>query len=487
YTAQPLLGFGAQIWPDDMGGRQAFSDLGLSWMRMAFGPNWDALPAQPPVEATFEEMLAYVTNNFDGDFPGRLSGAVSTMRWADAQDVTIILNQFKIPDAWLTFNDRLRESNLDEFAEYWAAVLTLFDRHGVRPDYVELANEPNGTWNGRITPARYAALVKVARQQLNDAGFSDVGIVGPGLSEMRLNDDYFNAMDVEAAASIAAWSTHTWDDWAEWDARYAVFQDGMHRFDPDAIKPVFATEYATSIDNFAGTVHDDNDEGGSNPASETHEYTIEVALNTVRLLNAGVGAPIYWQASDQPWSASTWGLLDQSDNYRDVASSLFPILKASADSTVVLENTNQDQNVAAFAHTPNDSLDRVTFVSVNRDTVVRPRSFVIENALVESIGDAWLYSDSGLRNVSLDVPFAEDGSISINQKAGSVFSVTIHVKEPAPCMTDFDLNSTTDFFDVLAVTDRAVTEDDSIDRVSPAGITAADFWVALDAIQEGCP
>ena len=485
-TAQPLLGFGAQTWPGDASGELVLDTLAFRWARIAVGPNWDNLQNQPPMEATPHEMNAYVAANFNGDFSNRLANAVGALEEAEDDGVSVILNQFKIPDVWLTTEDRLRTSNLDEFAEYWAAVLSLLDDNGVRPQFVELANEPNGTWNGRITPEDYSQLVTLARQQLDAAGFTDVGIVGPGLSQMRLNDDYFNALDAQAVSAMAAWSTHTWDDQTDWQQRFGVFADGVDQVDPDRIKPIFITEYATSKNRFGDVNYDDNDEGGPDPASDVPAFAIEVVRNTVRLLNGGAGAMLYWEAADQPFNELTWGLRDRSGNFRPAINALFPIVNNATPGSFALRNETGDPTVAALLSPGDAESQRVTVILVNQSDQVRTSDIAVEGALVERIAEAWVFSDSGLQNITGEPSIGPAGDIAIAVPTNSAATVAVDVVEPAPCTSDFNGDGQRDFFDVLEATERFRAGDPALDRRPPAGLTASDLIAAVEAALSGC-
>ena len=484
-VSHELLGLGAQVWPGDSKWRQLVQVLDFRFVRMSIGPNWDALASQPPSNVTQAEMNTYVAANFDGDFQGRLSSAVSSVQYAQSNGIDVVLNHFKIPNAWLDDNDNLRSSNLDEFAEFWAAVLTLLDANGVRPDYVELANEPNGDWNGHISPSRYNTLVKLARQAFDDAGFTDVGIVGPGLSEMRLNDQYFAALDQDAVEAIAAWSTHTWDDSADWSARFAVFTDEIDAVDPGRTKPVFATEFATSVSTFDGVSYSNNEGGGPLPASEAGLFPIEVLRNTVRLLNGGVGVPLYWEAADQSFNSLTWGLMDRSGQYRPTANALFPVVNNAGPGSFVLENVSGNDGLLAVQTPAQTDTASVLVVSVNPDADAGTRCVEVDSSLVAGAHSAWLYSASGgltPYQVSVD----EFGLTTFEQPAASVVTFELDVVAPQPCVSDFNADGAVDFFDVIEAARLYDAGDTSLDRASPAGVTVADLLAALRAIEEGC-
>ena len=484
---RPFLGFGAQLWPGDSSGLQALTVLDFQWVRMNFGPNWDSVTPQPPTTADFQQMLSYVTANFNGDFPSRLTESVSAIQEAQAAGLTVILNQFKIPDSWLTSSDRLRSSNVDEFAYYWAAVLTLLDQNGARPEYVELANEPNGTWNGRLEPSVYNAFVKRARQELDAAGFGNVKIVGPGLSEMRLNDAYFNALDADAIDAIDAWSTHTWDDFANWDARFAVFEAGVNQADPTGSKPIFVTEYATSIDEFDDVRYDNNETGGSNPASEAPGFAIEVVRNSIRLVNSGVGALVYWEAADQPWNSLTWGLRDRNGVYRPTVNALFPFVNSTTGMSTLV-NSIDDDRIAALASPFENGMARLVSVEANASNVTSTREIGFEGALIDVILEAWLFSGGTLQPVaSVTEIDAVSGTVRYELPPQSVQTLVLAAKEPAPCTRDFNGDSTVDFFDVVRAIELFASANPEIDRVAPAGVTPADLLQAIEAMEFGCP
>ena len=291
-------------------------ELGARYARVQHGSNFFTYATQPPTDTNsdagdnFTSMKSYIAANFNtGSWP--LPNIKNTQNWANANDVELLVNEFQIAHSFLdSSNTYLLTSRVDDYATFWAALLSYLDDNGVRPGYIELANEPNGTWNGLISTTNYNTLVKQTRELLDTHGFSDVGIVGPGLSVLG-NPSWVNSLDTDAVNSLAGWSTHAWDDPSGIDNQAQIFESAVDAKDPN--KPIFITEYATKITEFNGASYGVPEEGGD--AADQPAFAVQVFNNSLSLINHGAGALLIWEAADQSWSTKRWGLkrLDGTD------------------------------------------------------------------------------------------------------------------------------------------------------------------------------
>lgn len=354
-TAQEIIGFGAQVWAGDSRGYAAVDRIGGRIARAQFGTNYFEYPTQPPTDSNnvvgdnFAAMKSHVAayfNGVNGNLPWRLPNAVGMQNWATNSNVDLILNEFQIAYGFLNAQrTAMPADKVDDFATFWAAAISYLDDNGVRPKYVELANEPNGTWNGRISGPNFNQLVKQTRSVLDAQGFDDVGILGPGLNVLG-NTAWIDALDNDAVAALAGWSTHTWDDDEGIDSRAQTFLDAVAAKDAD--KPIFITEYATDLREFNGQSYGDPDTGGD--AADQPEFAVQVFKNTLSLANHGAGAFLYWEAADQPWNTIRWGLTRLDNTTRPVDRALAMISESLPEGAVALDANWDDGplTVSAF-------------------------------------------------------------------------------------------------------------------------------------------
>src|SRR5260370_15875649 len=83
---------------------------------------------------------------------------------------------------------------------------------GIETRYVEIANEPDGTWNTQYTPAQYVELVRSVKSELVRNNLLTTDIEGPGTSVLSNAAPYLLELQRSRAASeIGAVSAHDWD------------------------------------------------------------------------------------------------------------------------------------------------------------------------------------------------------------------------------------------------------------------------------------
>jgi hypothetical protein len=371
-TAQPVLGFGAQVWAGNTNGQSVLADLDMDFARMQSGVNWFTFPTQPPTDTNnsagdnYSDMYNYIVANFNGPNGSErwhLPSIKASYIHAQANGIDIILNEFKIANSFLNAqNTRMLDSLVDDYATFWVAQIQYLADHGVYPKYIEMANEPNGTWNGLINPYQYNTLVQQTRALLDARGFTGVGIIGPGLNEIggtRLWNgfevaDWFSNLDAGAVNALAGWSSHTWDDWAGIDGRIQVFNNATADADPGGNKPVFITEYATAVSTYGGVNYGSPDAGGS--ATEQSAFAVRTFDNTLALINGGASALILWEAADQTWSNATWGLRRLDGTERPTYLAMEALLTELPEDAVALSGLGRDGDVNTAAVTDGSTL-----------------------------------------------------------------------------------------------------------------------------------
>ena len=440
-TDQQVLGFGGQIWAGDTTGQSALSELGARYARLQHGVNFFTFPTQPPTDTNlvaddnFTAMKNHIAANFNG--PGgseswHLPSIQNTQSWANTNGVELIINEFQIAYSFLnSSNTQMLTNRVDDYATFWGAMLSYLNDHGVRPAFIELANEPNGTWNGRITSPNYNTLAAQTRNVLDAHGFSDVGILGPGLNVLG-DTSWVDALDSTSVDSLAGWSTHTWDDWKGIDAQAQIFENAVDAKDPN--KPIFITEYATSIMTFNGASYGSPESGGD--AADQPAFAVQSYNNILALVNHGAGALVFWEAADQSWSNLTWGLKRENGSNRPSYFALKTLLDLLPDDSTAVEQTWSDAEITAAAFLADDKL---IVALANTTDSTEARTLNLANALGVLQFDQALQYDGFTTLLSYSM---SDNLVNVSLPAESSQTLVFNIVAPLP--GDFDLSGAVD-------------------------------------------
>ena len=378
--AQAFSGFGAHIWPGDQLAMQTLAEMGMKYARIDDNANFFYFPNQPPTDDNsiegdnFDEMLTFITRNFDTpDGRPNLSYMRTTADLAQRQGVQLIQTVFHIPKSFVDANNALKTNSIDDFATYWAAMMTFLVTNGVQPSFVELSNEPNGNWSGYISPIAYDALVIKTRHMLDVKGHQSIGIVGPGLSILGVAN-WVASLSPAAVTALGAWSAHTWDDSHGLESRLSTFMSSVRIQDPAREKRVFMTEFATIRLNFNGAQYTYPETGGN--AADQSPFAVWVLSNITTLVNNGADTLVYWDAVDQSWSVKKWGLRRVDGSKRPTFDALKMLASVLPPDAKVLEKVWQDPsvNVAAFLGT-----DKLVLCLTNTSNVAQARTIALES------------------------------------------------------------------------------------------------------------
>ena len=307
---QTFMGFGAQIWsycsdedyPDLLSWRQkALEELNIKYVRVV------------KESASWEDLQ-------------------KTRAMTDALGIKWV---YMIWSAPRQYSSRRLLTDIPGFADWWVSEVDNLYKHNIPVEYIELMNEPDseGKWSTGITGSQYNDLIKDLRPKLDRAGYSRVGIVGPGISSLSWSrpDEYIKFFDKTLASSMAAWSTHSWDDDKKGPTDIESFWPNFGRpvSELNSSLPKFVTEYATKQKSFHGIEYPMPDDYGQWDDSKVYPYysttnitpyAARVYANTFALLNSGANALFIWQLSDEPTEVNplgrrggkhkSWGLLD---------------------------------------------------------------------------------------------------------------------------------------------------------------------------------
>lgn len=264
----------------------------------------------------------------------------ATRQVTDQLGIQWIYMIWRAPTEYVDTNSRLLDAQLPAFAQWWAAQVNDLYAHNIPIEYIELMNEPDsdGQWSTGISAAQYNLLAQQVRAALDGYGLNNVGIVGPGTSNLSKATNYLNALDAAGVAAHDVWSAHAWgtyDSCGPACIQYAwpAFGNAATARDPNL--PQFVTEYATHVRTWFGVTYPNADDYGDWDANDvfpyysvtnTMPYAVRVFGNTLGLLNAGANAPFIWQLLDFPSAVQqvgkAWGLLDLWGNPKPVYGAL---------------------------------------------------------------------------------------------------------------------------------------------------------------------
>jgi hypothetical protein len=217
-----LNGVGVHIFDNDHANpkfEDALDELKLKYLRVPFGPEWNTLSNEPPDcnnEDDYQLMYTFISNNFNGDYPIRLTNAISTSAIAQSLGIEIILVNWRAHKKWVTNDEfkELMEIYLDDYACFVVAVVEFLTNNGVNINYLEPTNEPSDTSDTKIPPERYNRFVKTLRQYLERQGLSNVKVLGPGLAYLNHDNTgkiWVEALDGEGVDALSVWASHAWD------------------------------------------------------------------------------------------------------------------------------------------------------------------------------------------------------------------------------------------------------------------------------------
>ncbi len=202
----------------------------------------------------------------------------------------------------------VKQDAIPALAQYYADYLRSLAKLGVRPDLVELINEPNLAQNGKYKPIEYAQLLANVERDLA-AGRIGANLSGPGTAARISHSARFvEAMQAQGAISgLKAISIHT----------YYVRDNANNPDVPPADDPDFQT-LVTAARNagiplisteFGGTDIKTKQIDPSNESVDTAEE-FKAALDLVR---AGESAAIVWNLYPNynlGGLLKTWALID---------------------------------------------------------------------------------------------------------------------------------------------------------------------------------
>jgi hypothetical protein len=197
---------------------------------------------------------------------------------------------------------------------------------------MELSNEPDGSWNIKIAPSDYVALIAAVRSEAARRNVDLPLIYGPGASGASATRPFLAEPDRarELLRLVDVFSLHGWGDPAgkAWgDELEALLQD-LARL--GATPPIAVTEYGlTRIDPTRTEPNMNARNRVPDSVTTTPAYAGASLAAFFRVFRGRIGEVMYWEFEDQSWGRSLFGLLDVEAQpkpiygvYRDVTRSI---------------------------------------------------------------------------------------------------------------------------------------------------------------------
>lgn len=434
------MGLGAQIWSGDASVQPLLEALQMRYIRMEAFPNWAGITEDPPADGLRSSFDQYVSMYYGS---ARLTNLINTSAMLDQLGIQSVFIQFHYPSAWRTASGTLRIENHQDVALLWGAQLVYLKSHGVQPDYIELFNEPEGTWNCRVPPEQYNDVLKRVRQELDDRGLDAVQIVGPGLAYLDHDGGgtlWVSALDETAIDSLGAFSTHAWDESfsqgcgpellrEKWDP----FRTAVMAKDPVFQRPIFVTEYMTGNRTFHGVTYPNPGTSYTYSASDTIPFAVRVFEHTLSLLNGGTSVPILWEAADQSWSDSGWGLQRRASD-DSTKRPVFHAIKVFTDlvspGSGVLTAPPQDSNDIYCAGFRNEN--GIVLAAVNGTYEEKTKTIVMNTDKAMDFVYAVSYSSGGTTAGEDMFSLSEPNRIELVMPSDSILTVAFEFNENPP-------------------------------------------------------
>jgi hypothetical protein len=202
---------------------------------------------------------------------------------------------------------RIKPESIPQLAQYFANYLRSMLAAGIRPDYIELLNEPNIRQGGEYTSEEYATLIKDVEQDLGTS--TGVNLSGPGTaSNVGVGLDFIQAAQSAGALSrLKAIALHT----------YYVRDNPVNNGIPPADDPAFHS--IATIAAKMGVPMISTEYGGTDiktkltdPGKESVD-TAEEMKASLDLIRQGESAAIVWALHPNHKSGqqtNTWALID---------------------------------------------------------------------------------------------------------------------------------------------------------------------------------
>jgi hypothetical protein len=280
--------------------------------------------------------------------------------------------------SWLVTSDDAVE-DAEGFAQGWVSRVLALDALGIRPEAIELLDDPS-----TVDETTYAALVDATRSALDAAALGDVAIAGPGtrtLLEGHEARDFLLALGNDAP--VGAWSFQTGDDgWLCSGGASCLamgWDDVLGTFDAiggTAGHPIWGTRVGTSETTFLGSTWPAPESFVDFNATASAAYAVRVVENALVSIAAGA-ARVYLSSYAADGSSTGSGLATTSGEEKPLHRALELALPLAGGATVIEppDQTGRALYVAVFM-----TADDLVVLVTNEDAGHQPFELVLAGA-----------------------------------------------------------------------------------------------------------
>ncbi len=340
-------------------------------------------------------------------------------------------------------------------------------------NYVELGNEPNGTWDNQMTTSQYTQLVQLVHTELANIPvqigdpadkYTRTKITGAGVGNMDWSggvDTLTNAVlsSAPALASLGAFSVHqyiyttyfgrnveTIDSgsnvvgYGQTAARYYFprWYSAPHSKAPNL--PVIISEVGTQINSFHGHTYNPPSTNylctdyTSATCSVVHTTSFGVRMYTylISLLAGGANATLVWEGKDQSWEApgGGMGLVDVHGNYKTNYYAMEPLFKYIYPNAKVLSNNS----TSSSSGQPGNDIYSVVFLNpavANQQCVV----LTYANGTGKSGNLSRTTKVTGLPSTATLLPSASSSTLFAQLPGGTIYQGNLTTTSPVSGLT----------------------------------------------------
>jgi len=371
----PFSRFGINMWVGDFPLErqiQFLEQLNVKAVRISITASVDSETlAKARTEADIEELI-----ESEGTETWRESLAAFGKQSRDmGLEVHVVF--YSTPAAWRTDRQRAGDqSKVDRFADpthivdnatWIAASLSVATKLGLKTDFVEIANEPDGRWNTFYTPEQYADLLLSVRSALKKVGLDTVRIEGAGSSKLSADADYIETLQKRSEISLlAALSGHDYMiDGAPSEGATPLEKS---REALNATLPVHITEFSDASPRWGEAPFKTlPSKRGPDNGADSLAFGLGVAAEGLRLIADSASEIFLWELEDESWEGQSYGLIDINGHTRPLLGALrATVARIPTDSQV----TGLKMDDAAFVFSKSNSGIALSGVNPEEKTIV---------------------------------------------------------------------------------------------------------------------
>ncbi|MFA4817188.1 MAG: glycoside hydrolase family 30 beta sandwich domain-containing protein [Parcubacteria group bacterium] len=239
-TYQTILGFGGNASTrllNETNGQQTLQELSGD-LNLVF--------VRAPVDLSISQ-----SGSVDGYLAAIRASSVQTPAWNYAKALNALGAEpmfvlWSLPSWMEDSNGTLKSTSIGDAVNYWTAIVQYArNEQNISFRFIELVNEPDGSWGTYISPTTYWQLIQAMSAEWDSRNLP-VKIVGPGTAFMSSLPGYLNSMPASIPSHLGMISTHTWDTLSDPSEFVPYIASAQNVLDPKGLK-LMVTEYGTKF------------------------------------------------------------------------------------------------------------------------------------------------------------------------------------------------------------------------------------------------